>query len=606
MTNITVNLTYRDPITHKMTSTPVSDSTPDAFSITPQTNVSLDTDITSAAITVVGYTSATISITGGTYSIDGGAFTSSTGTINIGQVPRVKLHSSATGSTSATATLTIGGVSANFVVTTISTSSRQLAVGFFEDTGRTFTRIYPRPDAETASTAYHRVAYTGMQYEVALRCQFGSPPYYIDSSTFPSGAISGEWLATDGFGDLVVDDQYLNITWPTPVAGTQSWSATIKDQAGTSLTLTWSTVTGTSNHYFCAVTATGSGNGSSPSNCATFANAYNGSATTVSPAKDKVLVCRGGNYTHDFSFIANATYKPIAIVAYPGESPIFDGASAGNWQLKSSDAVMIGLKLKNYKSSTGTDYAVATDVAADRQLLWKLTYESCNGNTAVSNNEACWYTNDIYPSYRQYSVMSQITFINCYDICAFDNYAMRNCVYDRHVWTTDQVTMTEPVWFPKGSCVDYHIQYMNFDNPTVENVNAIINIYNSDPNGINLCGGVASYNFVRAKSGGSTQGIGTNQSSTAHSTNSKAIRNTLISAYVLSSNFNITGPSSIALVSNGIQNNPQVFEDGTPGSAVITNGECQQNSGVFDSNGRLTGTYATNYNGKRSAQMRSS
>lgn len=116
--SFTVNLSYRNPVTDALESNP--DGVPNAFTITPQTGVALDSLITSAPITVNGYVTAAISVSGGQYNIDGGAFASTPGTINLGQVPRVRVQSGDTNLEDTSATLTIGGVSANFVVTTLS------------------------------------------------------------------------------------------------------------------------------------------------------------------------------------------------------------------------------------------------------------------------------------------------------------------------------------------------------------------------------------------------------------------------------------------------------------------------------------------------------
>lgn len=97
-----------------------NDTTPDAFSFTDQTGVALSTAITSNAITISGINAAAaISITGGSYSINGGAFTNSTGTVSNGASVQVKVTSSTAYSTATQATLTIGGVSDTFSVTTL-------------------------------------------------------------------------------------------------------------------------------------------------------------------------------------------------------------------------------------------------------------------------------------------------------------------------------------------------------------------------------------------------------------------------------------------------------------------------------------------------------
>ena len=74
---------------------------------------------TSNPITVSGITSpAVISISGGQYSINGGAFTSAAGTVQAGDQVVVQMNSPSTASTTATAVLTVNGVSAMYSVTT--------------------------------------------------------------------------------------------------------------------------------------------------------------------------------------------------------------------------------------------------------------------------------------------------------------------------------------------------------------------------------------------------------------------------------------------------------------------------------------------------------
>jgi hypothetical protein len=98
--------------------------TPDQFTFTDQTGAALSTVITSNTITVSGITSTTpISITGGTYSINGGPYTSADGTVNPEDAVTVQQTSSESHSTTTDATLTIGGISDTFSVTTISGSN---------------------------------------------------------------------------------------------------------------------------------------------------------------------------------------------------------------------------------------------------------------------------------------------------------------------------------------------------------------------------------------------------------------------------------------------------------------------------------------------------
>jgi chitodextrinase len=99
--------------------TPPADATPDAFSFTPVTGAALSAGVESNAITVAGInTAATISITGGEYSINSGSYTAAAGTVANGNTVKVRLTASASPGALASATLTIGGVSAAFDVTT--------------------------------------------------------------------------------------------------------------------------------------------------------------------------------------------------------------------------------------------------------------------------------------------------------------------------------------------------------------------------------------------------------------------------------------------------------------------------------------------------------
>ena len=96
-----------------------ADTTPDPFHFTDRTNVALSTEYKSNAITVAGINTATpISVVGGTYSINGGAYTSASGTVSLGNTVKVRKMSSSSYATTKNATLTIGGISDTFSVTT--------------------------------------------------------------------------------------------------------------------------------------------------------------------------------------------------------------------------------------------------------------------------------------------------------------------------------------------------------------------------------------------------------------------------------------------------------------------------------------------------------
>ncbi len=95
------------------------DIRPDNFSFASKTNVELNTTVDSDSFTISGINAdAPISIVGGMYSINNGTWTESNGTINIGDNVKIRLNSSNSYTTSASATLNIGGITATFSATT--------------------------------------------------------------------------------------------------------------------------------------------------------------------------------------------------------------------------------------------------------------------------------------------------------------------------------------------------------------------------------------------------------------------------------------------------------------------------------------------------------
>lgn len=106
------------------------DTTPDAFSFTDASNVSLSSTQTSNTITVAGLgsgVSVAATVTGGTMSKNGGAYGSTATTAVNGDTFAVRHTSSASNSTATDTTLTIGGVSDTFTSTTLAAVGGTLA-----------------------------------------------------------------------------------------------------------------------------------------------------------------------------------------------------------------------------------------------------------------------------------------------------------------------------------------------------------------------------------------------------------------------------------------------------------------------------------------------
>ncbi|MEJ2393879.1 MAG: hypothetical protein P8Z77_03715 [Candidatus Thiodiazotropha sp.] len=112
-----------------------ADTTPDAFGFIDQTGVSVSTSIVSNTIVVSGInTPVAIAVTNGAYSINNGPFVTASSTVNNGDEVRVRVTSADTVETSVDATLSLGGVSDIFSVTTIAADTTPDAFGFTDQT----------------------------------------------------------------------------------------------------------------------------------------------------------------------------------------------------------------------------------------------------------------------------------------------------------------------------------------------------------------------------------------------------------------------------------------------------------------------------------------
>lgn len=101
-----------------------SDTTPDAFTFTDQTDVALSTVIESNAITVLGINApSAITVTGGEYKINAGAYTSAPGSVELNDTVTARHTSSGSNSTAVNTVVTIGGVSDTFTTTTVASAS---------------------------------------------------------------------------------------------------------------------------------------------------------------------------------------------------------------------------------------------------------------------------------------------------------------------------------------------------------------------------------------------------------------------------------------------------------------------------------------------------
>jgi len=188
------------------------DTKPDAFSFTAVTGAAVSAEATSNTVTVAGTNKeAAISISNGTYSIDGGAFVGTAGTISSGQTVKVKVTSSATTNTPKVATLTIGGVTGTFTVTTAPDTTPD-SFSFTTATGAAFASV------NTSNT----VTVGGFDIPVAISISSGSE-YKIGTGAFmstPSTISSGQTVTVRTTAATTVSTNVIATLTIGGVAGT--------------------------------------------------------------------------------------------------------------------------------------------------------------------------------------------------------------------------------------------------------------------------------------------------------------------------------------------------------------------------------------------------
>ena len=174
----------------------IDDTTPNAFSFTAAEGAEPNAVITSPTATISGINTATpISISGGEYSIAGGAFTSTAGTISNGQTLTVRVTASDKTNTPKEATISVGGVSAKFVVTTLADTTPDA----FAFTAKTDVAVNSEHTSEV-------VAINGIDIAVPVSITGGL--YSINGAEFTSaiGTVSaGQTIAVKTTASNITD-----------------------------------------------------------------------------------------------------------------------------------------------------------------------------------------------------------------------------------------------------------------------------------------------------------------------------------------------------------------------------------------------------------------
>lgn len=437
---------------------------------------------------------------------------------------------------------------------------------------------YPRPDNETSPFAYHRIWQTGEPIDIPVRAQWGASPHFYKILSAPSGWTIGEWLVPDGFGDLVVNDAYGTLSNPNPAAGNHKIIVGIWGADGADFVRAEFTINIGNHGFFAAPTNLGTGDGSSADNAMNFASAY-GAGTSLSPAREKILYCRGGDYTITGSIQAT-TNKPRAVVNYRNELPRFISASVGaQITHESSDTFFKGIELANW----GDQATFRTFLAYfERQAVWRCRIVDSFGNPSAAQNEAGWFM-DRTPdgTKRKDLLFSEIEFVNCDEVVAFDWYCVDG-VAERINWTTNKTEIEEPIYYPKATCA-IDMRWLKFDNTTVTfdaSVNGVIDVGSNE-----LFGDATAHVrhcFIRTRN--NAPAVGFNTSSAASSMDNWVDHITVIGGLFNVRNYNSNDNVNIDRV---VIQNPVGGVSTPEGSGATVTNLLAGTSGIVGSDGRV-------------------
>lgn len=210
---------------------------PFTFAFTPQIGVTPSTNIVSNTITYSGPSEA-ISITGGQYSINGGGFTTAPGTVNNGDTVVVEVMSSSSNNVSTSCTLTIGGVSEAFTVTTYSLIAGILVVDIFSDTSGNFCGYVNTPGA---LIPYQVPVYTGQNFMPGVGTPAAQNWALASDVVFTSIAWRFEFNITQLVATYPAETSFVFIISGRDVSsGSISGSYVVKSTSGSSMIMTGS------------------------------------------------------------------------------------------------------------------------------------------------------------------------------------------------------------------------------------------------------------------------------------------------------------------------------------------------------------------------------
>lgn len=328
-------------------------------------------------------------------------------------------------------------------------------------------QVYPAPTG-VQSYEPHQWAYwdgtNAMQYRKRVGVSFGRWPYTYKLTAGPPGMSIGatSWnTAWDGQGNAAYNAGYGVVIWTPQGNISSAWSGTVSvlvtDQDGNTMTVSWSLSTSSSTSQFFFLNAdTGSdstGIGTFTSPCKTIQHAIGTSrnstgAAGAAPAASS-LVLFGATAIYAFpgytdsnygsgTFESNATYKPNAVIGFPGQTATIDlsgGAAAQavcpvtgdvtgpatGLSLGSAGFLMQDVTLSSYQSAVA-DFRAFIWGYLNRISFQGVTWANAGYGSASNNNASMFYTTGGGPGYGSYTFIT-----GCVETNRQSNTQANNC-----------------------------------------------------------------------------------------------------------------------------------------------------------------------------------
>lgn len=262
--------------------------------------------------------------------------------------------------------------------------------------------LYPRPDEETSSNAYHRRAHPMVPYRVRIGVQGGEWPFLYELVEAPEGAsfIASELAReTDGATGRILHtapEGYGVIAW-TPTSGTHDFRVRVTDQGGETVEFSWQVTTDESAFVFVDSERGDDGAaGTFEDPLETFSAGLWRSDDNDTSFAGRVAVFRAGSYSvfadaENTSPVLNPERKPIALTAYPGEEVAFD-LSRGHFRTTGEgfdDGLIAGIDFSGSRTDLPNNRLFNITSDSDRITFWNVSFDETTIGTRGTDNPGC-------------------------------------------------------------------------------------------------------------------------------------------------------------------------------------------------------------------------